>query len=243
MSGKLSKADRDIIAQQKDNNLESDQSVASISGKTRPSNYKMDESRSNRKSNVRRKNVDNESSSSAKRSEQSDSDDDWWSPPLRTLQVTTAEMNLRWDQLQWKPHKDHFLRGSQDWGVYKNDVMFALQSKGYVKGIKLTNLDKANFGSMIRRSVTNNPRRIIEDLSSGSDMMKLLSKTYRQSGTIQAENFFNDLIELAYDGGNAIDFVTKFRVCIRDFKSTGQELADNITILIFKRAVEKRAHR
>ncbi|CAD6498717.1 BgTH12-01134 [Blumeria graminis f. sp. triticale] len=243
MSGKLSKADRDIIAQQKDNNLESDQSVASISGKTRPSNYKMDESRSNRKSNVRRKNVDNESSSSAKRSEQSDSDDDWWSPPQRTLQVTTAEINLRWDQLQWKPHKDHFLRGSQDWGVYKNDVMFALQSIGYVKGIKLTNLDKANFGSMIRRSVTDNPRRIIEDLSSGSDMMKLLNKTYRQSGTIQAENFFNDLIELAYDGGNAIDFVTKFRVCVRDFKSTGQELADNITILIFKRAVEKRAHR
>ncbi|CAD6503941.1 BgTH12-05684 [Blumeria graminis f. sp. triticale] len=243
MSGKLSKADCDIIAQQKDNNLESGQLVARISGKTRPSNYKMDESRSNRKSNVRRKNVNNESSSSAKRSEQSDSDDDWWSPPQRTLQVTTAEMNLRWDQLQWKPHKDHFLRGSQDWGVYKNDVMFALQSIGYVKGIKLTNLDKANFGSMIRRSVTDNPRRIIEDLSSGLDMMKLLNKTYRQSGTIQAENFFNDLIELAYDGGNAIDFVTKFRVCVRDFKSTGQELADNITILIFKRAVEKRAHR
>ncbi|CAD6499783.1 BgTH12-03890 [Blumeria graminis f. sp. triticale] len=152
-------------------------------------------------------------------------------------------MNLRWDQLQWKPHKDHFLRGSQDWGVYKNELMFDLQSIGYVKGIKLTNLDKANFGSMIRRSVTDNPRRINEDLSSGSDMMKLLNKTYRQSSTIQAENFFNDLIELAYDGGNAIDFVTKFRVCVRDFKSTGQELADNITILIFKRAVEKRAHR
>ncbi|CAD6504421.1 BgTH12-06151 [Blumeria graminis f. sp. triticale] len=178
MSGKLSKADCDIIAQQKDNNLESNQLVASISGKTRPSNYKMDESRSNRKSNVRRKNVDKESSSSARRNEQSDSDDDWWSPPQRTLQVTTAEMNLRWDQLQWKLYKDHFLRSSQDWGVYKNDVKFALQSIGYVKGIKLTNLDKANFGSMIRRSVTNNPRRIIEDLSSGSDMMKLLNKTY-----------------------------------------------------------------
>ncbi|SZF06177.1 unnamed protein product [Blumeria hordei] len=178
MSGKLSKADCDIIAQQKDNNLESDQLVASISGKTRPSNYKMDESRSNRKSNVRRKNIDNESSSLGRSNKQSDSNDDWWNSPQRTLQATTAETNLRWDQLQWKPDKDHFLRGSQDWGVYKNDVIFALQLIGYVKGIKLTNLDKANFGSMIRRSVTNNPRRIIEDLSSGSDMMKLFNKTY-----------------------------------------------------------------
>ncbi|CAD6500880.1 BgTH12-06584 [Blumeria graminis f. sp. triticale] len=178
MSGKLSKADCYIIAQQKDKNLESDQLIASISGKTRPRNYKMYESRSNRKSYVRRKNVDNESSSLARSNKQSDSNNNWWNPLQRMLQVTTAETNLRWNQLQWKPHKDNFLRGSQDCGVYKNDVMFALQSIGYVKGIKLTNLDKANFGSMIRRSVTNNPRRIIEGLSSGSDMMKLLNKTY-----------------------------------------------------------------
>lgn len=214
MSTRASKADREIIAQsKKDIDIDTDRSVAGS----------MDEKRSLKS--------------------KSDSDDDWWNPPTKTLRITSAETKLRWDQLQWKPHKDHFLQGSADWGVYKNDVMFALQSIGYVKGIKLTNLDKANFGSMIRRSVSEGPRRIIEDLSSGTDMMKLLNNTYRKAGIIQAETFFNELLDLSYDGGSAIDFITKFRACVRDFKSTGQELADNITMLIFKRSVEKKAHR
>lgn len=214
MSARLSKADREIVAQSKQNvEIETDRSVAGSMDETRSSKLK------------------------------SDSDDDWWNPPTKTLRITSVETKLRWDQLQWKPHKDHFLQGSADWGVYKNDVMFALQSIGYVKGIKLTNLDKANFGSMIRRSVSEGPRRIIEDLSSGTDMMKLFDTTYRKSGMIQSESYFNDLLELSYDGGNSIEFVTKFRACVRDFKSTRQELSDNITILIFKRAVAKRAHR
>ncbi|RKF78482.1 hypothetical protein GcM3_064037, partial [Golovinomyces cichoracearum] len=123
MSARLSKADREIIAQSKqDVDIETDRSVAGSMDETRSSKLK------------------------------SDSDDDWWNPPTKTLRIISVETKLRWDQLQWKPHKDHFLQGSADWGVYKSDVMFALQSIGYVKGIKLTNLDKANFGSMIRRS-------------------------------------------------------------------------------------------
>ncbi|RKF82967.1 hypothetical protein GcM3_018028, partial [Golovinomyces cichoracearum] len=160
-------------------------------------------------------------SSSARQLESLDSDDDGWNLPQKALRIASAEINLRWDQLQWKPHKDHFLQGSADWGIYKNDVIFALQSIGYAKGIKLTNFDKANFGSMIRRSVSVGPRRIIEDLSSGPDMMKLFNTTYRQSGTIQAETFFNDLIGLSYDEMSVINFVTRFRACVRDFKSTG----------------------
>lgn len=166
----------------------------------------------------------------------SDSDDDWYNPPTKRLRITSVETKLRWDQLQWKLHKDHFLQGSVDWGVNKNDVMLALQSIGYAKGIKLTNLDKANFGSMIRKSVS-------EDLISGTDMMKQFDTKYRKSGMIQSESFFNDLLEFSCDGENSIEFVTKYRACVRDFKSTGQEFAENITILIFKRAVEKRAHR
>ncbi|RKF84259.1 hypothetical protein GcM1_129001 [Golovinomyces cichoracearum] len=193
MSARLSKADREIIAQGKQNvDIETDRSVAGSMDETRSSKLK------------------------------SYSDDDWWNPPTKTLRITSAETKLRWEQLQRKPHKDHFLQGSADCGVYKNDVMFALQSIGYVKGINLTNLDKANFGSMIRRSVSEGPRRIIEDLSSSMDMMKLFNNTYRKAGIIQAETFFNELLELSYDGGSAIDFVTKFRTC---------------------RSVEKRAHR
>ena len=121
--------------------------------------------------------------------------------------------------------------------------MFALQAIGYSKGVKLTNLDKMNFGQMIRRSVCEGPRSIIKDLSSGTDMMRQLNITYRQSGVIQAERYYNSLLELTYDGGEPILFVTKFRAAVRDLRSTGQEFPDNVVLMTFKRAVEKRAHR
>lgn len=169
-------------------------------------------------------------------------DDDQCFPPERFLRVDKSDCILKRDILQWRPHKDQ-LNGPKDLRFYKNDIMFVLQAIGYIKGIQLTNLDKANFGSMIRRSACDKPRSLIEDLSSGMDMMRLLNTTYRLSGVILAEQYFNSLLDLKFNGEDAITFVTSFRAHIRDLKSTGQEMPYSIIMMILKRAVEKMAHR
>ncbi|RKF82015.1 hypothetical protein GcM3_028048 [Golovinomyces cichoracearum] len=195
MSAKLSKADHEIIAKcKRENDIETNRSVAGSLDETIFSKHT------------------------------SDTDDDCWNQPHKTLRITFNETKLRWDQLQWKPQKDHFLQCSADRDVYKNDVMFALQSIKYVKEIKLTKLDEANFVTMIRRSVSEGLRGIIEDLSSETDMIKFLKIMHRQPRMTQAKAFFNELLGVLYDGGNSIDFLTNFRVCVRDFKSTGQGL-------------------
>ncbi|RKF59795.1 hypothetical protein GcM3_171016, partial [Golovinomyces cichoracearum] len=119
--------------------------------------------------------------------------------------------------------------------------MYALQGIGYTPGLKLFELDKLKLGSMIRRTVKDGPRGIIEDISDGELMIKRIGQSYRQTGAIQGENFFKILLEMKYDGGNPLDYVTNFRRAVRDVRSTKLELQDAIIIILFKLSVKGKA--
>lgn len=67
---------------------------------------------------------------------------------------------------------------------------------------------KMKMGSMIRKTVANGPRGIIEHISNGEETMECLNSSYRHAGAIQAESFFKELLSVRYDGGNPTDFVT-----------------------------------
>ncbi|RKF58191.1 hypothetical protein GcM3_183061 [Golovinomyces cichoracearum] len=118
--------------------------------------------------------------------------------------------------------------------------MYALQGIGYTAGLKLLEMDKLKPGSMIRRTVKDGPRGIIEDISDGELMMQRLGQSYRQTGAIQAENFFSILHEMKYDGSNPLDCVTDFRQAVRDVRSTRLELPDGIVVIIFKLSVKEK---
>ncbi|RKF81330.1 hypothetical protein GcM1_184017 [Golovinomyces cichoracearum] len=144
----------------------------------------------------------------------------------------------RWNELSFKLHRDLHLEGSRDWGAHRNNVMYALQVIGYTPSLKLFELDKLKLGSMIRRTVEDGPRRIIENFSYGELMMRRLGQSYCQTGAIQRENFFSTLLELKYDDGNPLDYVTNFRRAVRDVRSTKLELQDAIVIILFKLSVK-----
>ncbi|RKF84364.1 hypothetical protein GcM1_102002, partial [Golovinomyces cichoracearum] len=166
---------------------------------------------------------------------------DWWEFAENNARKFSQRTILRWNELSFKPHRDLHLEGQKDWGAYRNDVMYALQSIGYTPGLKLFELDKLKFGSMIRRTVKDGPRGIIEDISDGELMMRRLGQAYRQTGTIQGETFFSQLLEMKYSGDNPIDYVTNFRRAVRDVRSTKLELQDAIVIILFKLSVKDKA--
>ncbi|RKF83196.1 hypothetical protein GcM1_162008 [Golovinomyces cichoracearum] len=117
----------------------------------------------------------------------------WWKFAQNNARDCSQQTVLKWNESDFKCHRDNILQGVTDWCIYRNDIMASLQSIAYIPGMKLLPLDKLRIGSIIRRTVTADPRSITHDLNDGELVMERLENSYRQAGVMQAESFFKIL--------------------------------------------------
>ena len=105
----------------------------------------------------------------------------------------------------------------------------------------LTVLDELKFVAAIQRTTRSDAGRLVLGMKSGTSMMQLFENTYRQVGEIQRENMRESLLALRYNGGFPIDHVTRLKTVLREYESTGRELAPDEVLTLFKVSIKEKA--
>ncbi|KAI1006510.1 hypothetical protein K3495_g1718 [Podosphaera aphanis] len=141
----------------------------------------------------------------------------------RQPEVQTA---LDWALFYWKPDPKNFLKGISNYSIYKESLLLQLECIGYEPETKLTRLDELKLVAVVQRTVVPKLAELIAGIKSGSSIMRLFESTFRRKGTVQLEALWSKLINLKYEGGCPITFVTRFKTDVRNYQNAGGTLSD-----------------
>ena len=108
---------------------------------------------------------------------------------------------LDWASFDWKPDPKSFLRGIDNYSIYRETILLQLGCIGFRIGLKLTQLDELKLAAVIQTTVTPELSEMISGMRSGTEMMRLFESTFRRAGIMQVEALWEKLNGLKYSGG------------------------------------------
>lgn len=129
----------------------------------------------------------------------------------------------------------------RNWSSYKTIILLHLECIVYEAGVDSTALDEFKFPAVIQSSTRSDAGRLVLGMKSVTSMVQLFENTYRQIGEVQREIMWESLLELRYNGDCPIDHVIKFKILLREYESTGHELASNKALTLFKVSVREKS--
>ncbi|RYP61963.1 hypothetical protein DL771_009937 [Monosporascus sp. 5C6A] len=122
------------------------------------------------------------------------------------------DSKLRWKRFDFTLDKENHLLGWANWELWSNALSLALEEIGYEDGIK-----------------------------KGTKMLRTLRKTYVATGKARQRSLWKELSKITYDGGDPVQFTTKFQKLLRKVKGCGMKLRSEEYIIIFLTVMENKA--
>ncbi|RYP68911.1 hypothetical protein DL771_006400 [Monosporascus sp. 5C6A] len=134
------------------------------------------------------------------------------------------DSTFRWKRFDFALDKENYLKGFENWGLWKNALDLALEEVGYEEGMKLSALDELHLAKAITKITRRASLELITGIKKGTKMLK----------TFQ-------LSQLRYDRKDPVSFTTKFQKLIREAKECGMKLGKDQQVTMFLTAVEEKA--
>lgn len=104
--------------------------------------------------------------------------------------------------------------------------MLSLESISYDENDRksLTRMDQLRIAEAITKTSKRNVLELISGIKKGTRMLKLLGKTYMTSGRVHRQAIWEEANGVAFDGGDPVAFISKFKTKIRECKDTGLKI-------------------
>lgn len=95
-------------------------------------------------------------------------------------QASDTRTKLDWPSFDWKPDPKSFLRGIDNYSIYRETILLQLECIGFRTGLKL------KPAAVIQRTVTPEISEMISGIS-GTEIMRLFESTFRRAWIMQVE--------------------------------------------------------
>ncbi|KAI0990862.1 hypothetical protein K3495_g17325, partial [Podosphaera aphanis] len=72
-----------------------------------------------------------------------------WGEPLPRRQAPESQTVLDWASFDWKPDQKSFLRGIENYSIYRETILLQLECIGFRTGSNLTHLDELKLAAVV----------------------------------------------------------------------------------------------
>ncbi|RYP16758.1 hypothetical protein DL765_004935 [Monosporascus sp. GIB2] len=151
------------------------------------------------------------------------------------------DSKLRWKRFDFSLDKENHLAGWANWELWSNALSLTMEEIGYVDGMKLGQLDQLRLAKAITKTCKRAPLELITGIKKGTKMLRTFRRTYAATGKSRQRSLWKELNKVTYDGGDPVQFTTKFQKLLREVKGCGMRLGTEEQITMFLTAVEDRA--
>ncbi|RYP63170.1 hypothetical protein DL771_009401 [Monosporascus sp. 5C6A] len=151
------------------------------------------------------------------------------------------DSKLRWKRFDFSLDKENHLAGWANWELWSNALNLAMEKIGYKDGIKLGQLDQLRLAKTITKTCKRAPLKLITGIKKGTKMLRTLRRTYAATGKSRQRSLWKEFSKVTYDGGDPVQFTTKFQKLLRKVKGCGMQLGTKEQITMFLTAMEDRA--
>ncbi|RYP50977.1 hypothetical protein DL770_011065 [Monosporascus sp. CRB-9-2] len=159
----------------------------------------------------------------------------------KDFKKSSDDSKLRWKRFDFSLDKENHLSGWANWELWSNALNLALEKISYKDGMKLKQIDQLRLAKAITKTCKRAPLELITGIKKGTKMLRTLRKTYAATGKARQRSFWKELNKITYDGGDPMQFTTKFQKLLREVKGCGMKLRTEEHITMFLTAVEDRA--
>ncbi|RYP70033.1 hypothetical protein DL771_005724 [Monosporascus sp. 5C6A] len=160
---------------------------------------------------------------------------------VRLKEKSGDDLKLRWKRFDFTLDKENHLSGWVNWELWSNALSLSLKEIGYEDGMKLKQLDQLRLAKAVTKTCKRAPLKLITGIKKGTKMLRTLRKTYAATGKARQRSLWKELSKITYDGGDPIQFTTKFQKLLRNVRGCGMRLGTEEHITMFLSAVEDRA--
>ncbi|RYP61909.1 hypothetical protein DL770_009676 [Monosporascus sp. CRB-9-2] len=159
----------------------------------------------------------------------------------KDFKKSSDDSKLRWKRFDFSLDKENHLPGWANWELWSNALNLVLEEIGYEDGMKLKQIDQLRLAKVITKTCKRAPLELITGIKKGTKMLRTLRKTYAATGKARQRSLWKELSKITYDGGDPVQFTTKFQKLFREVKGYGIKLRTEEHITMFLTAVKDRA--
>ncbi|KAI2464632.1 hypothetical protein F4781DRAFT_436227 [Annulohypoxylon bovei var. microspora] len=175
-------------------------------------------------------------------SDPSDSDDGHNNPPeVKVKRASGEDCVLRWKKFDFTLDKENHLKGKDNWLVYHDALMLALEEIGLSDNLILTDLDELRVAKAITKTCKRQPLDLVTGIRNGSKMIGIFQKTFSASGKIYQRELWKELSSMKYDGKDPLTYTSKWQLLVRQCKDAGMVVDNQQQATMFFTACEDKA--
>jgi hypothetical protein len=154
--------------------------------------------------------------------------------------LVSEDAEINWSRFYFKPEKEHFLKGTENWENYRAMIKVALACANIHEHTSLTTDDELMITSAILRTVKPGPLALVQRMTKGTEILEKFSRIYGQSGASRKASTLKELINWKYDGKDPIGFLTQWERRLNDYiASSTTQLQEEDKISWFLNSTEK----
>ncbi|RYP89150.1 hypothetical protein DL769_000198 [Monosporascus sp. CRB-8-3] len=138
---------------------------------------------------------------------------------MKAFATKKKDTHLDWKYFDFKLSEENRLRGSDNWEMWKTAIWVALMAIGYRDGdsAKLSHIDEAKLAAAVVANVKEAPMAVVTGLTKGTEMIKVLERSYGAKGIDQKMDLWTQLQFAKWDPKkqSALDHVVDFKNLVR----------------------------
>ncbi|CAJ2506523.1 Uu.00g006530.m01.CDS01 [Anthostomella pinea] len=177
---------------------------------------------------------DNRSASSKKKKPKID---------IRSMRASQEPIQraIQWKKFKFSPVKENYLKGFENWVLYKDTLLISLYMIGWDWGDEISREGDLTIAEAIINTCKAGPIDLISGLRGGVAMIKALDKAYATSGKIHQRALWDELTKLEYDGNCPIRYTSKWQRLVCQCTDSGFKMGRDQLVTMFLSSTKSKA--
>ncbi|KAF6821740.1 hypothetical protein CPLU01_12452 [Colletotrichum plurivorum] len=145
----------------------------------------------------------------------------------------------RLKDFKFKMHRDHFLKGGDNWIPWSTKLHTMAATYGISKGDVLSRIDRLRIGAAMKYNLAEGPLALVAHLQDANDIYNTLRSAYAGSGVVLREQLRTQISNLTLKS-DTVAYVTRFNELLYRLRDAGGNISDEEATLAFIRGTESR---